>query len=107
MKLTDYQDKAEVFAAYDEDQGIVYTALGLTSEAGEYAGKVKRIIRGDSIDPSELEDEMVKELGDVLWYVAQAATELGVSLDYVAEENLRKLEDRQARGVIKDQGDNR
>ena len=50
---------------------------------------------------------MLKELGDVLWYVANTATELGVSLQYVAELNVEKLRDRQKRGVLHGSGSDR
>ena len=90
------------------DHPIVYPTLGLTNEAGEFAGKVKKIFRDKNgvIDESDRE-ALKQELGDVLWYVAQIATELGVSLEDVASSNLTKLFDRLERDQIKGSGDNR
>ena len=90
------------------DHPIVYPTLGLTNEAGEFAGKVKKIFRDKNgvIDDTDRE-ALKQELGDVLWYVAQIATELGVSLEDVASSNLTKLFDRLERDQIKGSGDNR
>jgi NTP pyrophosphatase (non-canonical NTP hydrolase) len=90
------------------DHPIVYPTLGLTNEAGEFAGKVKKIFRDKNgvIDDTDRE-ALKQELGDVLWYVAQIATELGVSLEDVASSNLTKLFDRLERDRIKGSGDNR
>ena len=72
------------------------------------AGKIKKIFRDKSGVISEADREALKgELGDVLWYLAQVSTELGLSLDEVAEHNIAKLTDRLVRGVIKGDGDNR
>jgi NTP pyrophosphatase (non-canonical NTP hydrolase) len=81
----------------------VYLALGVAGEAGELVDKIKKIQRDQSIPTSEI----VAELGDVLWYVAVMAEECGYSLAEVAHANLNKLADRQARGVIRSEGDNR
>jgi NTP pyrophosphatase (non-canonical NTP hydrolase) len=90
------------------DHPIVYPTLGLTNEAGEFAGKVKKIFRDKNgvIDDADRE-ALKQELGDVLWYVAQIATELGVTLEDVASSNLTKLFDRLERDQIKGSGDNR
>lgn len=85
----------------------VAKVLGLVGEAGEVAEKFKKLIR-DQREPTEEErKELLKELGDVLWYVAVVAKYLGSDLDNVAAVNLKKLADRQGRGVIKGTGDNR
>ena len=87
---------------------IVYPTLGLTNEAGEVAGKVKKIFRDRGGVVSE--DDRVAltlELGDVLWYLAELCTQLGINLDDVAAANLRKLEDRTARGRLSGDGDYR
>ena len=90
------------------DHPIVYPTLGLTNEAGEFAGKVKKIFRDKNGVIDETDREALKqELGDVLWYVAQIATELGVSLEDVASSNLTKLFDRLERDQITGSGDNR
>lgn len=86
----------------------VYSTLGLASEAAEVAGKVKKVFRDDGgvMRPERLE-VIAEELGDVLWYVAQLATDLGLDLEKLAEQNLSKLASRKARGVIHGDGDRR
>lgn len=108
MELTAYQAEARRFVVYPEESGLIYTTLGLASEAGEVAGKLKKAIRDVRVfSHPELRQAMAAELGDVLWYLAQTCTELGLSLDQVAQENLDKLQSRQDRGVIGGSGDNR
>lgn len=85
---------------------ISYLALGLSGEAAEVANKVKKVIRGD-YPASEISELLAKELGDVLWYVSELCTELGVSISDVAQGNINKLSDRQKRGAIKGDGDDR
>lgn len=90
------------------DHSIVYPTLGLVNEAGEVAGKIKKIFRdkGGAID--DVEREALKyELGDVLWYLTQICTELGLSLEEVAAANIEKLFSRLERGQIHGQGDDR
>jgi NTP pyrophosphatase (non-canonical NTP hydrolase) len=109
MDFTEYQTKSRITAKYPSiGHAIVYPTLGLVNEAGEFAGKIKKVFRdkGGEISP-ETREALKAELGDVLWYLAQTCTELGVSLDEVAESNLTKLLDRQARGKIQGDGDNR
>lgn len=90
------------------DHPIVYPTLGLVNEAGELAGKVKKIFRDKNGQISPEDREALKyELGDVLWYLAQIATELDLSLQDVAEANLEKLFSRLERGAIRGEGDNR
>ncbi|MCS6994291.1 MAG: nucleoside triphosphate pyrophosphohydrolase family protein [Anaerolineales bacterium] len=111
--------KLENFTAYQResrktwhlvhtDHPIVYPTLGLVNEAGELAGKVKKIFRdkGGHISPEDRE-ALKYELGDVLWYLAQIATELDLSLQEVAEANLTKLFSRLQRGTIQGEGDER
>ena len=98
-----YQDFTDSTAIYPEEQGLEYTALGLASEAGEFAGKVKKMIRDKTYDT----EAMIAELGDVLWYVARAAAELDVHLSDVAKDNVEKLKSRMERNVVKGDGDNR
>jgi len=104
VTFKEYQEATEETAIYPKESGVVYTALGLNGEAGEVAEKVKKAIRED--DDSYL-DEVESELGDVLWYVAQLAARLGVSLDDIAEGNIEKLTDRKGRDVLEGQGDDR
>jgi len=95
-----------------ENDDIVFTALGLAGEAGEVAEKVKKLWRNQGkTKGSQLTDEEVKglesELGDCLWYVNATARRMGSSLQRVAANNLAKVADRTARGVVRSQGDNR
>lgn len=106
----DYQQAAVQFAVYPTDglQGIYYTALGLTNEAGEVAGKIKKILRDENgVLTAERVDAIAAEIGDVLWYAAALADELDLSLQRIANENLAKLSSRAARNAIKGDGDNR
>jgi len=90
------------------DHPIVYPTLGLVNEAGELAGKIKKIFRDKAGVISEADREALKhELGDVLWYMAQIATELDISLQEIAEANMEKLLSRLERGKIGGDGDNR
>ena len=98
-----YQDFTDSTAIYPEEKGLEYTALGLASEAGEFAGKVKKMIRDKTYDT----EAMIAELGDVLWYVARAAAELDVHLSDVAKDNVEKLKSRMERGKLKGSGDKR
>ena len=103
MNLNDYQEKARATAIYSPAMALIYPALGLSSESGEFAGKVKKWLRDDVL----VKEQLVKELGDVLWYVANCASDLGVSLDTVAEINISKLSKRMEEGTIKGEGDDR
>jgi len=94
---------------YDLHDGTyVDKILGLVGEAGEVADKYKKIIRDRaSVVSDDDRDALVKELGDVLWYVATLARYLGASLDDVAVLNVAKLSDRKQRQLIQGEGDNR
>ena len=109
MDFADYQTKARRTATYPViGQSLIYPTLGLASEAGEVAGKIKKIFRDKAgVIGQDDHDALTAELGDVLWYLAQVATELGLSLDEIAEKNISKLLDRQARGKIQGDGDRR
>jgi len=106
MTATDYQNSACKTAIFPKELGVQYLALGLTGEAGEVANKVKKLIR-DGGDSPDKRKEIAKELGDVCWYLAVLAQELGSNLGKIMEDNIAKLEDRKARGVIGGSGDNR
>jgi NTP pyrophosphatase (non-canonical NTP hydrolase) len=108
VDLSEYQRRSRRTAAYPREAWLAYPALGLAGEAGEVAEHVKKAIRDDGGDVGdERKAAMAKELGDVLWYVAQIATELGLDLDQIAEQNLAKLLSRQQRGVLSGSGDER
>jgi NTP pyrophosphatase (non-canonical NTP hydrolase) len=109
MNFSEYQKLSRRTAGYPSiGHPVIYPTLGLANEAGEVAGKVKKIFRdkGGVIGEAE-RGALSAELGDVLWYIAQVCTELEISMNDVAEANLAKLLDRQQRGKIKGDGDNR
>lgn len=108
MDFKSYQRAAIRTAIYAERHRVIYPALGLASEAGEVAGKIKKVLRdqdGD-FDAAPL-DALRDELGDVLWYLATLASDLGLSLDEIAERNLDKLASRAGRNRIGGAGDRR
>ncbi len=110
MTFDEYQKLALTTAQYtgDELKDIMHWVLGVTGESGEIAEKVKKIIRDKNGEVSAADKtELAKEIGDVLWYLATLAHQLGVSFDKVAADNLAKLKSRQERGVIGGSGDNR
>ena len=91
-----YENLAGETAIFPKEKALEYLALGLTSEAGEVAGKVKKIIR----DGKGNKEAIAYEIGDVLWYCAVLASELGVSLNTIMQKNLEKLHDRKERGTL-------
>jgi len=103
-----YQKATAKFAVYPKDKALEYLTCGLTSEAGEVAGKMKKAMRGDYAGrPGDFQYDMEAEIGDVLWYCSELCTAMGVALEDVMSQNILKLEDRQARGKLKGSGDNR
>lgn len=122
MNFNEYQQKARTTAIYRHP--IMYPALGLAGETGEVCEKVKKAYRDveffeptyytiDRIDGArDIEHEKVrenikKEAGDILWYIANLAADFDLTLDEIAETNIQKLFSRQERGVLKGSGDNR
>ncbi len=104
MDFSEYQKKAKSTAIYPSAFSIYYPALGLSGEVGELNNKIKKRIR----DNAELDKEdMMKELGDVLWYTAALASDLGIDLEDVARVNVEKLERRLKENKISGSGDNR
>jgi len=106
MNIDEYQTKASETAIYPAEYAIVYPALGLNGEAGEVAEKVKKYIRDDG-DAEKLREDLRKELGDVLWYVAATASDAGLKMSDIAETNLGKLKSRSDRDKIGGSGDDR
>jgi len=116
-----YQEAAAITAIYpsgtmlDDEQrerilrlcGLMYLALGANGEAGEIADKVKKAVRDGFADFDELRESLGKEIGDLLWYAAMLARELGLPFDNVALANIEKLRSRQARGALRGSGDDR
>jgi NTP pyrophosphatase (non-canonical NTP hydrolase) len=104
-----YEMKAGQTAIFPKYKALEYLALGLTSEAGEVAGKVKKLIRdGEDVEGFELKKiAIASEVGDVLWYCAMLAKEVGVPLNDIMKENLKKLHGRKVRGTLHGSGDNR
>ena len=109
MEINSYQISARKTAAYpDVGCNPIYPTLGLTGEAGEVADKVKKVIRDrGGVFDADTREAIKLELGDVLWYVAQLASDLGYDLNEVADANLQKLSSRSARGRIGGSGDKR
>ena len=110
--FNEYQKESRMTAVYPKAQAHTYLALGLASEAGEVASKIKKMIRDNpnlSVDdmPLEWKKEYLSELGDVLWYIARISDEMGVSLSEIADKNISKLLDRLSRGTLKGSGDSR
>jgi NTP pyrophosphatase (non-canonical NTP hydrolase) len=108
MNIDLYQFRSTQTAIYPEKYSVMYPALGLAAEAGEVANKVKKIYRdkNGALNPQDAK-EIAHEVGDVLWYLAALARDLGYELSEIAEMNITKLEDRMARGVLQGSGDNR
>ena len=109
MDLNDYQRESRKTALYPNvGSNAIYPTLGLVGEAGEVADKVKKILRDKrGIFDKDSKDAIKFELGDVLWYVSQLASELGYELEDVANANLQKLNSRKIRGKIGGSGDDR
>lgn len=108
ITFLEYQARSRRTARYPQGLSVLYPALGLCGEAGEVAEKIKKVFRdNDGVFEDEHRAEIAKEIGDVLWYCAQVASDLGIALPDAAEGNLEKLADRSERGVISGSGDNR
>ena len=115
MEFDEYQKKAAKYDLFDDsgvnnlsEPAFCEKVLGLVGEAGETADKVKKIIRdkeGSATD--EDKDAIKKELGDVLWYIANISRYLGFDLSDVAETNINKLESRYQRNKLHGAGDER
>ena len=111
LTLDMYQREAFKVAEYPgigTPEGLVYTTLGLTGEAGELANHLKKVMRDDGHEMTpERRKAMLGELGDILWYVSQCAKEMGFTMNEVGQANLEKLASRSVRGKIQGSGDHR
>jgi NTP pyrophosphatase (non-canonical NTP hydrolase) len=108
-----YQQKTDETAIYPHagtghPLALAYAALGLAGEAGEVANKVKKILRDDAGElTADRRQELAGELGDVAWYLARMATELGADLGSLLQANVDKLSSRKERGTLSGSGDSR
>jgi len=109
MTFEEYQNKSRETAIYPSlGSNFIYPTLGLVGESGEVAEKIKKILRDkEGVINEDSRKEIAKELGDVLWYLAQLSSELNLSLDDVAKMNIEKLSSRKERNVLSGDGDNR
>ena len=108
MTLDEYQNHALETAIYPKQYKIIYPALGITGEAGECSDKVKKVIRDNNGEFTyDRKREIAKEIGDVLWYCATLAHDIGYTLNEVGEMNVEKLNSRKERNKINGSGDNR
>lgn len=112
MNMTEFatyqRESRKTWNVIPMNHAIVYPTLGLVNEAGEVAGKIKKIFRDKDGSISAADREALKyELGDVLWYLTQICTELDLTLEEVAAANLEKLFSRLARNQIQGEGDHR
>lgn len=113
MNIDDYSTQAittlmNTHAYGDVTPELMAQILGLVGESGEVAEKFKKIIRDkNGVISEDDKRELVKELGDILWYINAVSSLLGVSLDEVASKNLEKVLSRKARGATHGSGDNR
>lgn len=109
MTFREYQEKSRKTAIYPNlGFNFVYPTLGLVGEAGEVAEKMKKVLRDkEGVMTDEKRLELKKELGDVMWYIAQLATELNLDMNDIAQTNIDKLYSRMDRGVLHGSGDER
>ena len=109
MELRTYQERSRQTALYPQvGHNPIYPTLGLCGEAGEVADKIKKVLRDrGGVFDAQIRDDLRLELGDVLWYVAQLASELNLDLEDIAAANLAKLASRADRNVIGGSGDRR
>lgn len=108
MNMNEYQKAAAKTAVFPEAEAFPYLALGLVGEAGEVAEKVKKVIRDNyGVVSEESKQQLVKECGDVLWYVGMLLAHLDVPMDDAAKVNLEKLASRQKRNKLNGSGDDR
>jgi NTP pyrophosphatase (non-canonical NTP hydrolase) len=97
MTLNEYQELAQRTSnkALDNKGHLFNGVLGLAGEAGECADLVKKCYFQDA---RPIDDDLIDELGDVLWYVAETAMALGLTLEEVAVRNVEKLKKRYPEG---------
>ena len=112
ITLNEYQEMALETAIYPEEFKVIYPTLGITGEAGEVSDKIKKLIRdkdykGGLIEDAKDQEDIALELGDVLWYVATLAHDIGFTLEQVAMMNYFKLQKRKEQNKLGGSGDHR
>ena len=109
MDFKEYQKKSKETAIYPTvGKNFVYPTMGLAGETGEVSEKIKKLFRDkNGVATDDDKKELQKELGDVLWYLSQIATEFDLDLNEIAEKNIEKLFSRKKRGTLHGNGDNR
>lgn len=108
MDFNEYQLRAKSTDIYPPSHALDCHVHGLNNEAGEVAGKIKKIYRDFNGEFSPMAKvDIAKELGDTLWYLSLVALDLGFSLESIATMNIQKLTDRKERNQIGGSGDNR
>ena len=107
MTLENYQEFTKTTAIYPVNSALEYLGLGLASEAGEVAGKIKKLIRGDVDNVDDIRYDLKLELGDVLYYISELCTQLDFSIKEVLQANADKLVSRKAKGTLRGSGDGR
>ena len=103
MNIKDYSEEVEKLVITVANTRLVENTLGLVGEAGEVAEKIKKFFRDEDFS----KEDIVKELGDVLFYITALANHIGSDLDTIMNINIKKLQDRKNRNMIKGSGDNR
>ena len=107
-QFDEYQRWTRTTAAYPDEHAVNYCALGLGSEVGEVQGLIKKVIRDNhSIWTGAKVADLIKELGDVIWYVARLSDEFGIPFSEIMENNIEKLTRRKSEGTIKGEGSDR
>ena len=109
MNLNDYQAAAlRTSNPRTKNNELFHLILGLVGETGEVAEKFKKWVRDNDSDELSVDrEDLTKELGDILWYVAVLADYFDLKLEDIAVTNVAKLADRQARGRLGGSGDRR
>lgn len=108
LSFTEYQKQAASTAIYPKRYEIIYPGMGLSNEAGECLGKIKKVLRDkDGIFSQEDKEAIAGEALDTVWYCAALLSDLGIDFGEYAQKNLDKLKSRMERGKIQGSGDNR
>lgn len=112
--LREYQKRTRITAIYPDETQVIYPLLGLGGEVGELQNKLKKILRDQNVTvlsrhtiSASVLEYVEDELGDILWYIARLADDMGLDLSQIGQKNLDKLRDRMERGVISGSGDKR